>query len=398
MPRVSIIVPTHNRADFLQGTLDSVLAQTFDDFEILVVDDGSTDDTAACVRAFSDTRVQLIQQSQQERAAARNNGIEHARGEYLAFLDDDDLWQPDFLARTIDAFTSPQLGVVYGGWSFIDARSEPLPEAPHLPQIRGTGRDDFFRACFFPTSAALVRRARLDQVGAFDASLVPVEDWDLWLRMAIRGIEFNFVPAPLLRYRLHEQNSTNALERVETSARALLTKTFAALDPSFADARTQAFARWDYNCAVKRFGVGQSERGCEYFVRAVRALPSLLDEPATYYQIICAMQPDGYKGTNERLDLTQGRAYIERALVAYFAHEPSHPTRRDALGKAYLTLARLHYARHEMSAARACLRRAMQENFSLVTRTPLWSLWFKSFLPPSVLAQRAARRAQKAAA
>ncbi len=392
MPSVSVIIPTHNRATFLLCTLASVLRQTFADFEIIVVDDGSTDDTAARVRGLGDARIQLVQQEKQERAIARNTGIRHARGEFVAFLDDDDVWQPDFLAHTLRAFES-HFGVVYCGWSFIDARDEPLPEAPHLPQARGAVLTDFFRGCFFPTSAALVRRACLENVGDFDPLLVPVEDWDMWLRLSLKRVEFDVVPEPLLLYRLHDQNSTNALERVESSARNLLSKTFAVLGASFADARTEAFARLDYSNAVKYFGAGQSERAAEFFARAVSAFPSLLDDVATFYQIICAMQPDGYKGTAERLDLAQGRDYVERALATCFAQDAALQSRRaSAYANAYITLARLHFARREMSAARRFLRMAIQSNPHLATRVQTWSLGAKTIVPAPMLEQWKTRR------
>lgn len=388
MSLVSIVIPTHNRATYLIRAIQSVLNQTFTDLEVIVVDDGSTDNTAQLVRALGDSRLYLVQQSQQERATARNTGFGHARSEFIAFLDDDDLWKPTMVESALKGFDRHEVGVVYSSWRFIDGSDHVLPQAARRPGKRGAVLRDLLFDFRFPTSAALIRRASMEQVGEFDRELVPVEDWDLWIRLAARGSEFEFVSEPLLLYRLHDQNSTKALEQVERGARKLFDKTFAGLDGAYADARREALARLDFRSAVKRFGIGQAETGTQLFVGSVSALPSLLEELPTYYQIICAMQPDGYKGTNERMDLALGRQYIERVLSASFSNDSALRSRGGrAYSHAYLTLARLHYGRREMTDARYYMGKAIQHNPRLVASVNLWGSWGKTFVPPPTLAR-----------
>lgn len=386
MPSVSVIVPTHNRAAYLHRTLQSVLAQTFTDYELIVVDDGSTDDTPSVVCALADTRIHFVQQAQRERATARNEGIRQARGEFIAFLDDDDLWLPAHLERALTAFERTQVGVVYSGWRHIDVKDRVLPEAPHLPTNRGQVLLDLLFGCWFPTSAALIRHTSLERAGNFDPSLVPVEDWDLWIRTAMNGSEFDFAPEPLVLYRLHEENSTNRLEQVEVRSAALLTKSFERLDGMYHEQRAEVFARLDFRSALKLLGSGQVEPACQRFARGVRAFPPLLNEPSTYYQVICAMQPDGYKGTQQLLDLKLGREFIEQALATLFVSDSTMRTyRARSLGDAYLTLAKLHYGRREMSEARRYLKLAVQANPRLLARTKLALALSKTFVPTRTL-------------
>jgi len=115
-PLVSVVIPAFNAVRFLTGSIPSVLAQTWTDFELIVVDDGSTDATAACVQAFDDPRIRLVSQTNRGLAGARNGGIREARGTYIAFLDADDLWHPEKLARHVAHLQSqPGVGVSADG-------------------------------------------------------------------------------------------------------------------------------------------------------------------------------------------------------------------------------------------------------------------------------------------
>lgn len=393
---ISVIIPTHNRAAFLSRALHSVLAQTYSDFEVIIVDDGSTDNTADMVRACVDSRVHLIQQTKQERAAARNTGVRHAQGDFVAFLDDDDLWAPARLESALRAFDSANVGVVYTGWRYIDEREHLLPQAPYVPEKRGQLLREFLFDCWFPTSAALVRRESIEHAGEFDPALVPVEDWDMWIRIAEHGEEFSFAVEPLLMYRLHEQNSTKTLDRLESSSHTMLEEAFARLGDLYADVRDEAFARLYFHSALRYLGAGEIDTASGLFVRAVSSLPSLLDERQVYYQVICGMQPDGYKGTRERLDLAIGRRYIERFLADSFADRPELDGRRGrAYGNAYSTLAQLHYGKREMPAARRYLKMAASADPALLGGVDLPLQWAKASLPAQVFDLAKSRHARR---
>ena len=131
---VSVIIPTHNRARYLSEAIRSVLVQTFTDFELIIVDDGSTDETEELVRSFSDRRIRYLWQSHQGISAARNAAIRSARGLYVAHLDSDDIWLPNILGVEVAAFCDPGIGVVYSRAQALDQTGRPLPILVGIPQ------------------------------------------------------------------------------------------------------------------------------------------------------------------------------------------------------------------------------------------------------------------------
>jgi glycosyltransferase involved in cell wall biosynthesis len=208
MVRVSVVVPTHNRSGLLVQTLRSVLWQRDVDLEVLVVDDGSSDDTAEAVAALGDPRVRLLRHATpQGVSAARNRGVAAAAGRWLAFCDDDDLWAPDKLARQLAAAHTTGRAWVYTGELRIDlhgriiaATAPPSPERvaawlPHWNLVPG--------GC----SGVMVSRAALAAAGPFDTGLRNLADWDLWIRLGRTGPPAR-AACLLVAYRLHGGNAS----------------------------------------------------------------------------------------------------------------------------------------------------------------------------------------------
>jgi glycosyltransferase involved in cell wall biosynthesis len=214
-PLVSVVIPTYNRAATLLRAVDSVLAQTWPAFELLIVDDASTDDTAARIAPYLGGRVALHRRPRNGGAtAARNAGIAAARGTYVAFLDSDDEWLPEKLARQVALFEAgpPDLGLVYAGlWQLVDGR----PPVLVPPRQRGRVHEALrWRNLIGTASGVMVRRSVLLATGGFDERLPACEDWDLWLRIA-RDHRVDAVPEPLLRY--HDGNG----DRLSNRSRAV---------------------------------------------------------------------------------------------------------------------------------------------------------------------------------
>lgn len=200
-PLVSVIVPTRDRAALLARALRSVLGQTYDRFEVLVVDDGSEEDIAAVAGALADDRIRVLRQPRNLGvAAARNRGLKEARGELVAFLDSDDRWMPHKLERQVAILRRrpPKVGLVYSGVAAEDERGERTLTVP-------TARGDVFREMLwhnvvhFGTSSVVIRREVVDTVGLFDETLPAIEDYDYWLRIA-RFYEFEIAPEVLIVY------------------------------------------------------------------------------------------------------------------------------------------------------------------------------------------------------
>ncbi len=205
---VSVVIPTHDRSQLLMRTLRSALWQRDIDLEIVVVDDGSTDDTAATVRSVGDPRVRLLRHDQaQGVSAARNTGIEEARGGWIAFLDDDDLWAPTKLARQLQAAEDARSAWVYAGAVKIDEAGRITggtpPPVPREVMARLPGWSVIPGGC----SGVLVERATLARAGVFDLGLVNLADWDLWIRLARIGPPA-FADEPLVGYRIHSGQSS----------------------------------------------------------------------------------------------------------------------------------------------------------------------------------------------
>jgi glycosyltransferase involved in cell wall biosynthesis len=185
MPRVSVIIPTYNRAYFLHQAIESVLSQTFRDFELIVVDDGSTDATPYVLQQW-DNKIRWVRQENCGVSRARNVGIRAARGRYLSFLDSDDLWLMDKLevqVRFLDA--NPHYAVCYTDEVWVRKGRRVNPKKIHR-KYSGWIFDRCLPLCIISPSSALMRREVLDAVGDFDEDLPVCEDYDLWLRIASR--------------------------------------------------------------------------------------------------------------------------------------------------------------------------------------------------------------------
>ena len=211
MPLASVIVPTFQRPEFLQAALRSVLRQTVKDFEMLVIDDGSAMDLAPVVNALDDTRIRYLRhESNRGEAAARNTGIRSARGDYLAFLDDDDEWLPDKLRLQLELFgrCPDTVGCVTGGFTAVRARDGHVLRH-EIPTRRGDlSRELLLKNIVGPPSTVMIRRDCLDRVGLFDEGIAFGVDYDLWIRLAQR-YHFDFVPEIVARYTLHEGQLSN---------------------------------------------------------------------------------------------------------------------------------------------------------------------------------------------
>src|SRR5262245_19129138 len=226
MPQVSVIIPTRNRARFLARAVQSVLVQTYQDFEILVVDDASEDDSAVVVQDFDDQRIRLLRHAERRGgASARNTAIMNSSGEYLAFLDDDDEWLPEKLARQIALVLRDRgaAAVVYTGYVIVDESNGKIC-GQKIPRRRG----NLYRAllennCVGGTSSVLVRRSCFETVGLFDEALPSFQDYDLWIRIA-SSFQFDCITEPLLKYFVHPNKIWTDPEALMAGLKIMLDK------------------------------------------------------------------------------------------------------------------------------------------------------------------------------
>lgn len=207
MPRVSVVIPAYNRADTLPDALDSLLAQTYADFEVIVVDDGSTDNTKSVVEAYckKDSRIICYCQENKERSAARNQGIRLSRGEYITFLDADDVYFPEKIEKQVAVLDSVKdSDFVYCHYKAMDRRGNPVKSgAPSVCLLSGNIYPDILRftGASITTPSVMMRKTLLDKIGGFDETMNSHEDFDLW-RRAARVTRIEQIPEALIAARI----------------------------------------------------------------------------------------------------------------------------------------------------------------------------------------------------
>lgn len=239
MALIGIVIPAYNSARFLRQTLESVLTQTVAEWELVVVDDGSHDETPAIVQRFADRdrRIRLVRQSHGGVAVARNRGAAELSTHcvQIAFLDHDDVWEADALATMSGALErDPQAVGAYGLARFVDAQGRPDPtqELENFGRRRPGVRDGCLKewpltwptslevmavgCCISTPGQVLIRRRALGEVGLFDAAAAPSDDWDLWLRLCCTG-HLAFIDRPVIGWRQHENNASRQ-HRLESAS------------------------------------------------------------------------------------------------------------------------------------------------------------------------------------
>ena len=207
-PEISVVIPVYNTGIILQETIDSVLNQTFENFEIIIINDGSTDpETLKILYSLHDTRIMVIHQDNAGVAVARNRGIEESRGDYIAFLDHDDLFVPEKLAESLKIFEKYKNAVTV--YSSIIPVGDMLKRLIELKITEGWIFDKLLaQNRVYSMSCAMVRKDVIEKFNIrFDELCVPCDDWDFHLQCALHG-EFHHVPQPLVKYRFYSGNQS----------------------------------------------------------------------------------------------------------------------------------------------------------------------------------------------
>ena len=274
-PRVSIVIPAYNALPFLPHTVASSLAQTWADFELLIIDDGSSDGTASWVAGQLDPRIRLIKQPNQGAATARNTGIFAARGEYIAFLDADDLWEPTKLEQQVACLeASPEVGLVHTAIRYINEEGSEIGRV-----LRSSGNGNVWEQVVLHMlircgSTPLIRRECFDEVGVFDPKLDFAEDWDMWIRIAAR-YHFTVINQPLVAYRQHKTNMTKNYELITPNLEKIIERAFQNAPSENAALEKEAYGRAYLFAAWRAFSAQDFSTATSLQQRALSAWPKL---------------------------------------------------------------------------------------------------------------------------
>jgi len=387
---VNIIIPAYNVQKYVGSAIKSVLAQTFKDFEIIVVDDGSSDDTKEVIHAFGD-QVRYIWQENMGLGGARNAGILASNSEFIGLLDADDEWRPNFLERMMALVQSrPDAFVYYSGAQGMDS------EGNDLPQIFGrmiSSNDlsrNILRANFIIPSTVIFRRDIVVDVGLFDEKnhkLHGCEDWDLWLRLA-SSHSFAGTSESLVRYRLHSQTfSANPLHMQE-AVKAVVEKNFGVDDGRYeiwSDEKRRAFGGvYRYYALTSIQKLGAWDAATESMRKAFAIDPSLAIDLDLFYELTFGSQPPGHRGTIHGFDLEQNIQLVTNMLEKIFEKQASIAAlRRKTFGTANYAMGLVAYNLNRQDLSRNLLRQAIVYMPVLLLVKKAFLVMVKSYLNPN---------------
>ncbi len=269
-PTVSVIIPTYNRAHLIGRAIQSVLNQTYQDFEIIVVDDGSTDNTEEVMKRFNDERIKYIKHEQNKgEAAARNTGIKIARGEYIAFQDSDDEWLPEKLEKQIKVFenASSKVGVVYTGfWRIKNGKKTYIPSSKITPK-EGDIHNILLEGNFIGGPVTLIKKECFERAGMFDEELPLLTDWEMWIRLS-KYYHFKYIDEPLV-ISYYQPDSIGRNQDASIRADELI------LEKHFEDIKkdSRLLAKHYSNIGTLLFSNGEFKQGRSYLIKAAVAYP-----------------------------------------------------------------------------------------------------------------------------
>ncbi|MCJ7517879.1 MAG: glycosyltransferase family 2 protein [Methanomassiliicoccales archaeon] len=271
MTEVSIVIPTYNRATSLGAAIQSILDQTYQDFEIIVVDDFSSDDTEKVVKGFQDKRISYIRHAENRGAScARNTGIKRAKGRFVAFQDSDDIWLPSKLMKQIEVMSraSNEVGVVYTGYIRTESGVERYNPPSYIDEKQGNIYRQLLKGNFVGTAMVLARKDCLEEVGLFDEEIYNYgEDWELWLRVAKRYL-FILIDEPLVLAPVGDDSNVKNLTRKTAAIERIL-----ALHEEEFNRDPKSYARHLYLTGINYCRIGRMKDGRRLFVRSAFKRP-----------------------------------------------------------------------------------------------------------------------------
>lgn len=382
-PLVSVIIPNYNHTRFIPGAIQSVLAQTYSRYEIIVVDDGSTDDSREVVARFGD-KVRYIWQENQGLAGARNTGVQAASGELIGLLDADDKWHPDYLEQMVALSGMHPDGAVF----YCMAQCMDVEECD-LPQYVGGPAVDpdilyqvLLRANFIIPSTVLFRKKTIVKSGCFDANLRSCEDWDMWLRL-LPVERIIGTSRCLVRYRVHGSSLSSNLEGMHAAKKMVIEKLFGQDDgqpttwPS--EKRRVYGGLYRYQCItiVQRQNDWQA---CQPLIcKAFQADPTLALDLDFFYELALGDQPVGHRGTSKLHNFDDNAASLQSLVRNALDILSDRSMRNRALGTAYYALGLASYNSGTRSRFREFFGKALIYRPKLIFNQDFVARYIKSF-------------------
>jgi glycosyltransferase involved in cell wall biosynthesis len=390
---VSVVIPAYNQARFLKDAIESVLSQTYSISEIVIVDDGSTDETPEVAQQYGNS-IRYIRQENQGLAAARNTGILHSNGKYIALLDSDDQWLTSFM-QTMTSLISQNSDatVFYCGWRYVDAAGCVLPQQP---QTKVVPPDEIYwallRANFLIPSGVMLERSQILKAGLFDPAFRRLQDWELWLRLLKAGHIFVGSNACLVHYRLHGNALSDDPHGGQQAVMALVEKHFGTdggdRDTWSREKRRAYGGAYRYHLLTSINYQNDWRSGKEFLRHAVQIDPTLVNDLDLFYELALSSQPLGYRGSSEKIGLVNNAELIINMLNEVF-NLPFAPAssslHRQVFGTAYYALGLVAYNTGNYYFSRRFLSKALYYRPDMWRDNRIISNLIKSFLGSTIL-------------
>ncbi len=358
---VSIIIPAYNQAQYLGEAIQSCLNQTYPNIEIIIVDDGSTDNTREVALALKDARIKYLHKSNGGLSSARNAGIRAASGEYLSFLDSDDMFLPEKIRLLMGKIkTEPHLGFVAGHALLIDQQGKIIPKK--FETFLPSPIQNLILGNPFHVGSVIVKKEWQEKIGYFDENLRSYEDWDFWLRLAIAGCHMEVVPVAVSLYRFHTGQMTRNGEQMTKANLAVLEKTYANphLSQEWQEMKPKAYAHAHLRAAAHGY-LSSDFRFAQHHLRTALKLDPTLsenrysklrntfsgwtelpktDDSVSFLERIYQNLPEELSDLSKDYRQIIGAAALNQAFIYY--HHKNYPKARKSAWKALITLPSLY--------------------------------------------------------
>jgi glycosyltransferase involved in cell wall biosynthesis len=373
MALVSVIIPAFNQGQFIAQTIRSVLNQNLADFELIVVDDGSTDNTAQVVNGFNDPRVGYVYQKNRGLAGARNTGIRSTQAPFLSFLDSDDLFLPQNLELLVSALQEkPDAGLAAGQAIPIDENGNRVGRLFDNPISKDSSM--FLLGNPIQVGSMMIRRSWQETAGYFDESLRSYEDWDLWLRMAKLGCPMTWVPRPVFLYRFHTAQMTRIGKQMTTATFAVLDKLYQSegIPSDWLAMKNQAYSMASLRAAANAYLTEDFDQAKKYLSQALNLYPKLSQDNG----VSVAKQFRSWSDSPKIMDSLRFLEQIYNHLPAELDHLQHQ--RRKWLAEAAASLAFQAYANKHYREVPGYVMKSWYYSWSNLTNRGLASILGKS--------------------
>lgn len=382
---VSVIIPNYNHARYLPDAIDSILEQSYSNYEIIVIDDGSTDNSREVAAAYGD-KIRYVYKDNAGLSAARNTGICLAQGEFIGLLDADDMYEPIFMEKMVGILQNrPDVDGVYCGYQFVTDDGERLSQIENRVFPEEELYKVFWGANYWVPESVLMRRKCYVTAGPYDESLTALEDWDVWLRI-LKKHRVTGTSDVLIRHRVLPNSMSSDANKMHRNRLTVLKNRFGTLsepDAEMADHIDWIYGNAFFTAVIEYLQFGDESRAFEMFKNAAEADPALITREGVYYELAAGSQPKGDRGDLSHINLGESEKLLRQFMSRLFESGDlsfSQSQQNNALSLVYLALSKFAYAGGNNRQVRTYLRQAVQFDNRHLKSAQLLSLFAKSFV------------------